>query len=128
MPPDLALLIGAGFVYYAFRSARKRGAISPTGLFWPTLWYLVVASRMIGLWFQAWGIPLPGGSGDATSGSIVDALFFLFLTIIGLVILWRRHFDWGSALRFNPWIVALLAFMALSILWSGYPLVSFKRY
>src|ERR1035438_1778466 len=67
MPPDLALLIGAGFVYYAFRSARKRGAIAPTGLFWPTLWYLVVASRMIGLWFQAWGIPLPGGSGLGNS-------------------------------------------------------------
>ena len=128
MPPDLALLIGAGFVYYAFRSARKRGAIAPTGLFWPTLWYLVVASRMIGLWFLAWGLPLPGQSGDATSGSIVDATFFLLLTIIGLVILSRRHFDWSAALRFNPWIVALLAFMALSILWSGYPFVSFKRY
>jgi O-antigen ligase len=128
MPPDLALLIGAGLVYYAFRSARKRGVNSPPGLFWPTLWYLVVASRMIGLWFEAWGLPLPGSNGDATSGSLVDALFFLVLTIVGLVILLRRHFDWGAALRFNPWIFALLAFMALSILWSGYPFVSFKRY
>jgi exopolysaccharide production protein ExoQ len=127
MPPRLVLLIGALFVYYAFRSVRKRGVDPLPGLFWPSLWYMVVASRPIGVWLSIWGIPMPGG-GDATEGSIIDALFFLVLTIIGIYSLSRRQFNWGQMLSYNPSLTALFAFMALSILWSQYPFVSFKRY
>jgi exopolysaccharide production protein ExoQ len=128
MPPNLALLIGATFVFFAFRSDRKRDCGDTKGLFWPFLWYLVVASRPLGYWLNLWGVPLPGGSTDATEGSVVDRFFFLTLTVIGLRTLSQRRFDWGATIRQNPWLVALLALMALSILWSDYPYVSFKRY
>lgn len=126
MPPHLALAAGAALVWYAFRTDRKRG-IAIAGVFWPTLWYMVVASRMVGVWLSTWGFPLAVSS-DATDGSPIDRLFFLVLTIIGVVILARRRFDWGAALRQNAWITALLVFMAISIVWSPYPFVSFKRY
>jgi O-antigen ligase len=74
---------------------------------------------------QIWGVPLPS---DNTEGSTIDAWFFLIPTIIGLIMLWRRHFSWGAALQLNPWVTALLVFMALSIVWSNYPYISFKRY
>jgi len=128
MPPNLALLIGAVFVFFAFRSDRKRDIGDTNGLFWPTLWYLVVATHPLGFWLQLWGFPLPGGSDDPTEGSVIDRFFFLTLTIIGIRILSRRHFEWGATIRRNPWLVALLAFMALSILWSQFSFVSFKRY
>jgi exopolysaccharide production protein ExoQ len=127
MPPRLILLIGVLFVYYAFKTANKRGVSPPPQLFWPSLWYMVVSSRAVGIWLSIWGVPLPGG-GSAEDGSPIDALFFLALTIIGLVILHRRRFSWGETLRANSWVAALFFFMALSVLWSKYPFVSFKRY
>ena len=75
------------------------------------------------------GSPASGRrGGDATDGSLVDRLFFGVLTGVGLWILSRRRFDWGIALRMNPWLTAIIAFMALSILWSQFPFVSFKRF
>ncbi len=128
MPPKLALLGAAIFVFVAFRSDRKRDVGDTNGLFWPTLWYLVVASHPIGVWFSIWGLPLPTGSADPTDGSIIDRLFFATLTVIGLVILARRRFEWGATFRRNPWLTAFVCFMLLSIFWSQYPWVSFKRF
>jgi exopolysaccharide production protein ExoQ len=128
MPPRLALLVGLGFVAYAFWSDRKRDYPAIKDIFWPTLWYMVVSSRMVGVWLSTWGVPLPSGGSDPTEGSQADRYFFVLLTIIGLRILARRGFSWQTCLSRNPWPTALLALMALSILWSDYPFVSFKRY
>jgi O-antigen ligase len=129
MPPKLALLFGVIFIYFAYRSDRKRGDTETSkALFWPWLWYMVVSSHPIGYWFLEWGIPLPGGSGDPTEGSSVDRNFFAGLTVIGFYVLARRRFSWGGAFRNNPWLVLFFAYMAASILWSDYSFVSFKRY
>lgn len=128
MPPQLALLVYAIPVILAFRSDRKRDIGDTKGLFWPSLWYLVVSTHPLGFWLQLWGIPLPTDSGDATDGSLVDRYFYFTLTVLGIRILLQRHLRWSTVFRINPWLVALLAFMALSILWSQYPFVSFKRY
>ncbi|HEY3755762.1 MAG TPA: O-antigen ligase family protein [Opitutaceae bacterium] len=128
MPPRLALFLGLGFVSYTLFTERRRGVEAASGVFWPTLWYMVVSSRMVGIWLSTWGVPLPGGGGDATDGSIIDASFFAVLTIVGLSILARRGFRWGVVLQANPWLTALLIFMAASVIWSAYPYVSFKRY
>jgi len=128
MPPNLALLIGAVLVFFAFRSDRKRNIGDTSGLFWPSLWYIIVATRPLGYWLSLWGVPLPGGSDDPTDGSAIDRYFYGILTIIGLRILSRRRFEWGATFRRAPWLTGLLVFMAISIVWSQYPYVSFKRY
>jgi len=127
MPSKLALLFGAIFVYYAFRSDRKRDIGDTSGLFWPTLWYMVVASRPVGIWMSIWNIPMPGGGGDM-EGSPIDRYFYAALTVIGLKILASRRFDWGGTFRRNPWITAWIVYMAISIIWSHYPFISFKRF
>jgi O-antigen ligase len=127
MPPDLALLLGAALIFYAFRTDRRRNGPASKALLWPTLWYLVTATRALGYWLQTWGVPVPGGSSDPTEGSVIERFFYGILTAIGLWILHKRGFKWGETLRRNPWLTALIIFMALSILWSHYPLVSFKR-
>jgi O-antigen ligase len=128
MPPYLALFSGSVFVCYAFHSDRKRKPKLSRELAWPTLWYLVVATRPFGVWLAMWGVPIPGGSGDPTEGSILDRFFFGGLTLIGIWILAKRRFDATAVFRCNPWLAALLAFMALSMVWSSYPFVSLKRY
>jgi O-antigen ligase len=128
MPPILALFLGLLCVLYALRSDRSRYPIASKALIWPTLWYMATACHPLGFWLQLWHIPMPGDSADPTDGSIVDRTFYAILAVIGLWILSRRGFDWRAAFRDNPWLAAFLAFMALSILWSHYPFVSFKRF
>jgi exopolysaccharide production protein ExoQ len=128
MPPQLALLLATAFVVYVFRWDRKHGYKPSWDLFWPLLWYLVCASRPIGYWLNLWGVPLPTSSGDPTEGSVIDRYFFATLAVIGIVILVRRGFAWGTLFSANAWAGALFAYMALSILWSDYSFVSFKRY
>ena len=128
MPPRDALLLGISFVVGAFYLQPPRTVRVSKALLWPTLWYLVVASRPFGVWMYTWGIPLPGGNGDVTEGSSIDRYFYLTLAIVGLSILSKRDFDWGTTLRTNPWVTALLIYMAASILWSQYTFISFKRF
>jgi exopolysaccharide production protein ExoQ len=128
MPPDLALLLASILVFLAFRADRQRYGAASKALIWPSLWYLVTASHPLGYWIQLWGIPLPGGNGDPTEGSIIDRFFYGVLTVIGLRILSRRGFSWRETLRANPWLTAFVAFMFASVLWSHYPYVSFKRF
>jgi len=118
MPPKLALLLGTIFVLFAFRYDRKNAQPVSKALWWPTIWYMVVSSHPFGYWLQMLGIPLPGASDDPTDGSLMDRMFFGILTGIGLWILSRRRFRWGPVLRSNPWITALIVFMAASIFWS----------
>jgi len=128
MPPEMALLLGVGLIYFAFRTDKQRHGPAPKALIWPTLWYLVTSSHPFGYWMQLWNIPLPGGSGDPTDGSVIDRFFYGVLTGIGLWILSRRNFDWKAMLRANPWLTAFMGLMLVSVLWSHYPYVSFKRF
>lgn len=128
MPPKLALLIGFVFVALVFRVVeRKRQVGVSAALFWPLLWYVVAATRPVGVWLGIWGVPLLGG-GDATDGSVIDRWFYLILAVIGAWNLSRRRIDWRAILRENAWLVALFAFMFLSVVWSDFPWVSFKRF
>lgn len=130
MPPNLALLLCTLFVFWMFRRDKKLGIKPPKELFWPSLWYVVCASRPIGYWLLLWNVPMPfgGGGDDPTEGSPIDRYFFLVLLLIGLWILSKRKFPWGKVLSQNAWVTALFILMAVSILWSQYSFVSFKRY
>jgi len=128
MPPQLALAVGFALIFAAFRWDRKRGIRVSTTLFWPTLWYMVVASRPIGVWFVIWGVPLPGARVGVEDGSLIDRVFYAGLALIGVLILSRRRVSWSAFIYSNRWFLLFLGFMALSLLWSDYTWVSFKRY
>lgn len=126
MPPKLVLFACVLFIVFVFCAEGRRNAKVSWALFVPLLWYLVAASRPVGVWLAIWGIPLPG-SADPTEGSIVDRWFYSILGLIGVYILSRRRCNWAAILRENVWLLMLFGFVALSILWSDYPLVSMKR-
>jgi O-antigen ligase len=108
-----------------YRDRERRIGLS-LALCVPLLWYLTCATRPLGVWLYIWGIPLGGGEGE--DAGFVDRYYYLFLTLVGLAVLAQRRFNWGAALARAPWLFALLVFMALSIAWSGYPYISFKRF
>lgn len=126
MPPKFALFLGILFVIFMYGVVERRRAINvSSALFWPLLLYLIASSRAAGLWLYVLGFPLPSG-GD-TEGSIVDRMVYFILCLIGLYVLSRRNIEWGAIFRENRWLIVLFLFMFLSVSWSNYPWVSFKR-
>ena len=78
---------------------------------------------------------LHGGStaGELTaqsveSGSSLDEVVFLFLILTSLWVLSRRPINWGRLFSQNSALVAFLFFALLSLCWSGFPFITFKRW
>jgi O-antigen ligase len=60
-------------------------------------------------------------------GNLIDQPVYFFLMLIGAAIVFRRRPNLGQLLVQNSWIWLFFLFGGLSIIWSDYPLVSFKR-
>jgi exopolysaccharide production protein ExoQ len=119
MPPPLTLLLCTAFVLFLLRLESRVSRGLSTALWIPTVWILMIASRSLGAWF--------GMTGDNESGSSLDRLVLSGLTVAGIVMLARRRFNWSGALRRHRWLLALLAYMFVSTLWSDNTLVALKR-
>jgi O-antigen ligase len=120
MPPPLALLLCTAFVVYLLRFDRRHTPGVSRALWIPTIWMFSVSTKPVGVWFAY-------GGGDENS-SPLDQYFQISLLCLGLGTLARRRFDWGRAIRSQPWVMALLAYMLASTLWSDIALTSFKRW
>ena len=120
MSPTLALLLCIGFVAFLLGLERKQSRNLSGALWIPTLWILYCSSRPIGAWV--------GGVGDIEEGSAIDRWFQLTLMLLSTAVVWRRGYDWRSALRNNTWLVIALGYAAISILWSDDIFVSLKRW
>jgi len=126
MPPPLAACFFAGFIAWLFHRYRaEAGAMSP-GLWIPCLWITINASRPLAYWFAN------GTTAAATEsvleGSFIDRSFYLFLIMVGVLILSRRRIEWHRVVHACRWLLLLYGYYLLSTLWSDYTYVSFKRW
>ncbi|MFN3408119.1 MAG: O-antigen ligase family protein [Limisphaerales bacterium] len=127
MPPQLALLLWAGFVAFLFwREARQPSHVS-RALWIPLIWVLIVGSRFVSQWLGVWGI-LPGGVGMSQEGSPLDAAVFLLLIVAGFEVLRRRRVRLATLMRNNVWLSVFFFFCLLSIAWSDEPFTAAKRW
>jgi O-antigen ligase len=125
MPPKVALFLCFGFIAVLFKmDPRSKREVS--GAIWvPLFWTLIIASRMVGQWL--------GGSesmsgGALADGSPLDRNVFLLLIVSAFVILMMRQVNFATFVGNNPWMLAYLIYCGMSIAWSDFPDVSFKRY
>jgi exopolysaccharide production protein ExoQ len=126
VPPKLAFAIGLLFVAFTFVVVeRKRAVDVSAALFWPLLWYILNASRSVAVWLNVMGVPLPGSADN--DGNVIDRSVYFFMLLIGIYILAHRNIDWATVRRENKWLILLFVFMFISISWSGYTWISFKR-
>jgi exopolysaccharide production protein ExoQ len=121
----LALLTCTGFVLFLlwieWRASRD---ISRT-VWIPTLWFMVMSSRPLGIWFQSGDIHLSGGN---EAGSPMDRWTFTALAILAIIVFVSRRFDWRVSLRRHKWLVALLVYMFVSTLWSDFTSIALRRW
>jgi O-antigen ligase len=122
MPPILALALGTGFIVWLMRKDLAfRGRLS-AGMWVPFLWLLIRGSRPVTAWVGV------GGSGGEAEGNSIEALIAFSLFFAAFLILQRRHFPWNRLLLLNVAFFILLAYLAVSTLWSPYPFIAFKRW
>ncbi|MBP1660128.1 MAG: Lipid core - O-antigen ligase, partial [Candidatus Aminicenantes bacterium] len=121
MPPPLALAFCAIFIILMLRLERKQAPDVTRALWIPTVWMLYSASKPIAVWFR-----IESTAPDA--GSPMDQVFLIGLMLAALAILARRRSRWMGAMKENPWVLALIVFMLISVIWSDIPGTSLKRW
>ncbi len=127
LPPNVALVLTTALIVFLFRrDIRERPDV--TGALWlPLLWMLLVFSRPLSEWLGIFGLP---GFGAATleEGSPLDAGVYFGLAAAGAWVLYRRQASLSEIVRNNQWLTIFLLYCLISIVWSDFPLVAFKRW
>src|SRR5208337_2713975 len=126
MPPSLALLLWAVLLLglLCFDPARDPG--TSAALWVPLIWMFIVGSRLPSQWL---GSSQMGYSAVALEeGNSLDRTIFSVLILLAIGILMSRSFQWGAFFGRNVALTAFLSFALLSVVWSDFPFVTFKRW
>jgi O-antigen ligase len=126
LPPRLGLFLTLAFVVFLFRrDIREKPNVS--GALWlPLVWLVLGCSRPFTAWLNIFGLPVGGGVSNE-EGSPVDAVFTYAMATAGLFVLIRRQVSLSEVLQRNGWIVAFIAYCFISVVWSDYLFISFRR-
>jgi exopolysaccharide production protein ExoQ len=126
MSPSVALLAWLILLLALLRFDPAREPKSSLALWLPVIWLFFIGSRSPVLWL---------GSGPAVSaaqsleqGNPLDRAIFSLFTVLAIAILVSRSFKWGEFFARNKALIAFLAFALLSVLWSDFPLATFKKW
>lgn len=89
-------------------------------------WLLIASSRPISAWIT---FSMPGTATDAyIDGSPLDRNILTTLLLLGLWALSKRKRQIQAIVAANPALVIYFIFCLISLLWSDYPFVVFKRW
>lgn len=92
----------------------------------PAVWLFLISSRGVSLWLgMAPNVDTPEVYFD---GSPIDRAVFLVLLAAGIAVIVARAQKVGPLLRANAPILLFFFYCAVSIAWSDFPFVSFKRW
>src|SRR6266705_1589860 len=126
MSPEIATVV-YGFVIVAlFLLDRDRKSRVSSALWIPVAWVSIGASRMVSQWFGV--APAMESPDQYLEGSPLDRLILTGLLAAGLMVLVARGQRAGMFLRANGPILLFFLYGAVSVLWSDYPDVAFKRW
>jgi exopolysaccharide production protein ExoQ len=127
LPPSVALFLTISLIVWLFRrDIRERPNV--TGALWlPVLWLVLGCSRPVTAWLNIFGLPVSGAA-SVEEGSPLDALFWTVLIITGLCILVQRQVRLSEIVLNNRWLFLFLLYCLISIAWSDFPFVAFKRW
>jgi O-antigen ligase len=125
MQPIVATVVVSLVILAMFWMSRDPKARTSPALWLPVFWILINASRPVTLWLN---LQPPVDSPEAVlDGSPLDALVFSTLLAAALAVLTFRARKAVALLRENSFLVLFFAYCAISVLWSEFPFVAFKR-
>jgi len=128
MPPIIAALLCTIFILAIFIVDFKREPNVSHALWIPLIWLLIIASRPLVQWLVPQADVIGGLEESMLTGSPIDRAVLSVLIVTGTLILWRRAINWGHLFRNNLWIFLFFLYAGMSILWSDYSDVAFRRW
>lgn len=118
-----AFIICLLWIFY--HDGKERAFVSPAA--WIVVaWAVLHGTRPVTSWFAAVDPDL-FRSESRDEGNPGEALVNLFLIIAGLIVCGRRGIRLSTVIRDNKWLFVFYLFWVMSIMWSDYPLITFKR-
>lgn len=129
MTPAIASVMFALLILGLFWLDRDQSRHTSGVLWIAVVWWFLASSRSVGQWLQM-GTPVELLTTDQIllEGSPIDRLVYSGLLAIGLVVLVKRGRPVASLLQANGPIVLFFLYCLVSVLWSDYPDVAFKRW
>lgn len=127
LSPAIASCLTVALIVWLFRrDIREKPDVS--GALWlPLLWLVIGCSRPVSAWLNIFGLPVSGGA-SVEEGSPLDACFYFVLIIAGFCVLAKRQVRLSEVVSNNGWLIAFLLYCLISIAWSDFPFVAFKRW
>ena len=126
MHQAVATVIFAIGILGLFYLDRYEDSWMSKALWIPATWLFLISSRPVTSWL---GIATTfDGSQAYVEGSPIDRAVFMGLLVVGLAVVIVRMDRVGPLLRRNGPILLFFLFCGVSILWSDFPFVAFKRW
>lgn len=124
MNPTLAAIACIAFIAFVFYKNKIFEERIDLSFFIPLIWILYCSTKPISCWLY------PGASPEdsAIQGSVYDRYFLSVIILAGIIVLKRRNVDWNEFIRQNIWVFLLFSYMGISIIWSNYIDISFRRW
>jgi len=126
MPPSIATVACGFFILTLFLLERDRKSRVSSALWIPVVWLSLGASRSVSQWLG--GVVSVTSADQYVEGSPLDASVFAGLLAAGLVVLLARRRSARTFWRANGPLLVFFFYCAVSVLWSDYPFVAFKRW
>jgi exopolysaccharide production protein ExoQ len=125
-PPSVALLLTVVFILFLFRRDIRERPNVTDALWIPLIWFLIMTSRAVSEWLNLFGLHV--GAATLEEGSPLDAGVYFVLIAVGLYVLHQRQASLSEIIRNNQWLTIFLLYCLVSIVWSDFPFVAFKRW
>jgi exopolysaccharide production protein ExoQ len=105
---------------------RDKNAPVSRAIWIPVAWLLINCSRPISMWLQTG--PTVDSADQYLDGSPLDAVLFALLLLAGVAALTRRPKEVFRLLQSNAALLIFILYCLVSVVWSDYPFVAFKRW
>ena len=125
MPPSLALLVWLVLTVALFHFDPAKEPKVSAALWVPLIWMFIIGTRLPSQWL---GGTLGSGYQALENGNPLDRTIDLALILLSIAILILRSFKWEDFYARNTCLVIFLSFALVSVLWSDFPFVAFKRW
>src|SRR5689334_4166798 len=120
----LGALVWTALGLVLLRLSSTDGKQSPT-LWVPVMQLFIISSKLPSQWL---GLNPMSLSTAFEEGSALDRVIYLSLIIACVCILSTRRLNWGELLARNSALSLLLLFALVSVIWSDFTYVAFKRW
>ncbi|HEY4901954.1 MAG TPA: O-antigen ligase family protein [Candidatus Sulfotelmatobacter sp.] len=124
MTPIATLLWATGVIVLFVLDRNRKERTSPA-LWLPIAWLSIIGSRAVSQWLQ---LDTVGTASQYLEGSPLDRDVYAVMVLLGIIVLLGRTKAVWRLLRGNAPIFIFLAYCAISIVWSDFPDVAFKRW